>query len=219
MSRSAAIFKLEPFLVDTSSAWAAAYFASQRPGMRERIARLGQVIASAPAAMWSRGTDGALSNRLMYASLRGMSEVRLAELGKELAASLRERVRDEHVALLSSERAQGRSIVVLSELPQELAALLSAGWPVDHLAANRLQIRDGRATGRLLEPIVGGPGSLRWVRELAEARDIDLARSRAYASDTDEALLLSAVGEPRLVSPSPRLARMARNAGWNGVDS
>jgi phosphoserine phosphatase len=215
MSRAVAFFKLEPLLVDTSSTHVAAYLASQHAGMRERIGRLGQVLASAPVALWSRATDGALSNRLLYAGLRGMNQARLTLLAHEVADSLRARVHEDRVALLARERAEGRMIVVLSELPHELALALTEGWAVDHLAANRLHMREGWATGRLLEPILGGPGSLRWVREFARAHDVDLARSCAYASHADDGLMLSAVGEPRLVSPSRGLSRMARNAGWD----
>lgn len=218
MSGEAAFFKLEPLLVETSSAATAAYLASQHAGMRERIGRLGQVLVSAPLAALSRSTDGALSNRLLYAGLRGMNQVRLAQLAAEVATSLEGRTHRDRVALLEHERSEGRRVVVLSELPYELASILTDGWSVDHLAANRLEMRDGWATGKLLEPILGGPGSLRWLRAFAEAHGIDLARSCAYASHADDGFLLSAVGRPKLVGASERLARMGRNAGWPVLD-
>ena len=78
--------------------------------------------------------------------------------------------------------------------------------------------RDGYATGKLLEPVVGGHDCAGWARGYAQQHGIDLTRSTVYAAHGPDLLLLSAVGQPCVVNPDFTLRRAARQAeGSQGV--
>ena len=84
----------------------------------------------------------------------------------------------------------------------------------DELVCNHLEFRDGEATGRLLEPIIGGASGGRWLQNYAGEHAIDLAHSSAYGSHGPDMLLLAAVGKPCAVNPDFVLRRSARDADW-----
>ena len=55
-----------------------------------------------------------------------------------------------------------------------------------------MELRNGRATGRLEDPVVGRLGG-QWLRDFAAEHDLDLSRSCAYgARDADVPLLAAA---------------------------
>ena len=107
------------------------------------------------------------------------------------------------------------SVVLLTEALSFVADHLAEHLgPIEHVLANRLEIKSDLATGRLLDPVVGGFEAGRWVRSFAEERGLDLGRSRAYASKGPDLMLLTAVGEPCAVNPDFTLRRAAKEADW-----
>jgi phosphoserine phosphatase len=69
----------------------------------------------------------------------------------------------------------------------------------------------------MLEPVVFGSNKGRLIREYAEVRGWDLAKARAYADSASDQAMLQVVGRAGLVNPSPRLARVARDYGWQNL--
>jgi HAD superfamily hydrolase (TIGR01490 family) len=80
--------------------------------------------------------------------------------------------------------------------------------------SNRLEFKDGYATGKLLRPIVAGPEKARLVREWAKARGEDLADCFAYSDSYSDVPMLSVVGHPCVVNPDLRLTKLARTYAW-----
>jgi phosphoserine phosphatase len=80
--------------------------------------------------------------------------------------------------------------------------------------ANRLEIKDGYATGRLLRPVVAGPEKARLVREHARAGGHDLDDCFAYSDSYSDVPMLAVVGHPAAVNPDTKLARLAHTYGW-----
>jgi phosphoserine phosphatase len=89
---------------------------------------------------------------------------------------------------------------------------------VDEYICNRLELRDGYATGKLLEPVVGGHDSASWARRYADEGGIDLSRSVVYAAHGPDLLLMSSVGMPCAVNPDFTLRRAARQTDWPIID-
>lgn len=219
-SRTAAFFRAEGALVANGACSAAAYFAANGAGFAERAFKLGQVALTAPVYSLLGQSDRVLANRLAYLPLRNMSEDRIAELAEEyFDGILRERILHGGTELLRKARQQGHRVVLISDGLREVIEPLAAHLRyVDDYVCNQLEVRDGYATGKLREPVVGGHDSAQWVRRYAEEHGIDLARSVVYAAHGPDLLLLSAVGRPCAVNPDFTLRRAARQADWPIVD-
>ena len=109
-------------------------------------------------------------------------------------------------------------------LPRLLARLvfvvepIAAHLGVDEVVCNRMEMRHGRATGRLAEPVIHGHVGSEWARRFAEERGIDLKASSAYAGLDEDTLLLSAAGFPCAVHPRRHLRHVAADLHWPIVE-
>ncbi len=218
--KRAAFFRAEGVLVSRGVLAATAYYAANAHKFGERALRLGLVALSAPLQGLLGQNDRTLANRLAFLAARRMSEDRLAELGEEYADDiLKDRIQDRGVELIKRARAEGNRIVVLSDNIGEVMEPLLPHLPkIDDLVCNRLEIVDGEATGKLLDPVIGSHGDGRWARGYAEREGLDLAACTAYGSHGTDLLLLATVGKPCAVNPDFTLRRSAREADWPVIE-
>jgi phosphoserine phosphatase len=79
-----------------------------------------------------------------------------------------------------------------------------------------LEMKDGRATGRIVPPIViGKQKGIAAKAKLAQlGHDVDYASSFAYADSLTDLGLFEIVGRPRPVYPAADLAAYAKTQGW-----
>jgi fatty acyl-CoA reductase len=218
---SGAVFvRAEGVLFSRGVVSAAAYFAANAAGFKERAFRLSQLALTAPVYGVLGQSDRVLANRLAYLSLRNMSEDRIAELADEYFQNvLREQVLEAGVDLLRRARRDGkRTVVIADSLSHVIEPLCAHLRVVDDYVCNRLELRDGKVTGRLIEPVIGGHDMGRWVSTYASEHALELSQSVAYASHGPDLLLLAAVGNPCAVNPDYTLRRAARDARWPIVD-
>ncbi len=218
--KTAAFFRVEGTLISRGVLAASAYLAANGQGFGERVLRLGGVALAAPLYGILGQNDRTMANRVANLAFRGMSEDRVACLGEEYFEDvLKDKVLDSGVELLKTARKEGHLVVLLSEnvshIVQPLADHLKV---VDHMVCNRLEFKDNECSGRLLDPVIGGPQSKRWVTQFAEENEIDLARSVAYAAHGPDLLLLTTVGRPCAVNPDYTLRRAATEADWPVVE-
>ncbi len=120
--------------------------------------------------------------------------------------------------ILERHRAAGHELALLSSSTSYLAAPLAHDLAVPHLLVTRLEVVDGRFTGRPITPVCYGPGKVHWARRFAEQRGIDLAASFFYTDSVTDLPVLELVGHPRIVNPDRLLRRVARRRGWRVVD-
>jgi phosphoserine phosphatase len=219
-SETAAFFRIEATLVSRGACSAAAYLAANGAGLAERAFRLGQVALTAPVYSVLGQSDRVLANRLAYLPLRNMSEDRVAELADEYWHDLlRERLLQSGIDLLRKAHRAGHRVVLISDgLTQVVEPLSLHLQVVDDFVCNQLEFRDGYATGKLLEPVVGGHDSAAWMRRYAARHGLDLARSLVYAAHGPDLLMMSAVGRACAVNPDFTLRRAARQADWPILD-
>ncbi len=217
---TAAFYRVEGAIVGRPALAAAAYLVGNAQHVRDRILRLGGVAASLPLAL---GGDRTLAARVAWMGLRGMSEDRLAVLGEEYGDRyLVPEIKDLARQLIAESRARKHRIVLVSDSLDVVVGPLARalGVPAADLVANRAELNaEGRATGRLADPIVGGAVGGTWVRAFAKERGIDLERSFVYGASGDDGLLLSAVGHACAVTPDRALRRLARDNGWPVVEA
>lgn len=219
-TNEAVFVRSEGVLAAPGARTAAAYFAANAAGLRERALRLGHLAWTAPVYEVLGQSDRVLANRLAYLALRGMSEDRISELAVEYWENvLCARVLGDGINLLKRARAERKRVVLLADSIEPVVQLL-----VEHLACvddyvcNRLEFRDGLATGKLIDPVIGGHDGGRFVTTYAHEHAIDLSSSVAYGAHGPDVLMLAAVGRPCAVNPDYTLRRAAREAGWPVMD-
>jgi phosphoserine phosphatase len=217
---AAVFFRAEGTLIARGAISATAHLAANGAGFRERALRLGHVALSAPVYSVLGQSDRNLANRIAFLSLRNMTEDRISVLAAEYFEDiLRDRILQGGLELLRKARRAGHRVVLISDgIAQVVEPLVAELRHVDDHICNRLELRDGRATGRLLDPVVGGHDSARWARAYADEHGLDLSACYAYACHGPDMLLMSSVGYPCAVNPDFTLRRAARDADWPVMD-
>jgi thioester reductase-like protein len=104
------------------------------------------------------------ATRFLHTLLRGVSRDRLDLLGEEyFQYVLKPQLRREAVEKLVEALRGGEQVVLVSQLLEHILKPLARHFGVESIIANRLEFRDGIATGRLLDPVVRPRGPLAWV--------------------------------------------------------
>jgi len=215
-SRTAAVFRLEGSLLRPGALTTAAYFAANGQGLRDTITRLGGLGVVSPFAQLLGQTDRVSTLRLAFAALRGMSEDRIDVLAEEFVdRHVQGALLHEGVDLVQRARREGHQIVYVSEsIAPVIDRVLGHLPPADFTLRNTLEMRNGRASGKLEDPVVGSHETAHVLRTWATEHGIDLHASIAYASRGPDVLLLTAVGNPCAVNPDFALRQAARGARW-----
>lgn len=121
-------------------------------------------------------------------------------------------------AAIAKHRGAGDHVVLLTSATPYVAEPLGRTLALDGVLCSRLEVRDGRFTGRIVEPLCFGEGKVRWAERWAEEHEVDLGRSAFYTDSYNDLAMLDRVGRPVVVNPDPRLARHARRRGWPILD-
>lgn len=179
------------------------------------LGRLARAALKAPQMALAEIRDRRTFNELLFSAYAGMSQDRLLILADEAFDTVLKRALYPNAKeLVQRCRDQGHDVVIVSGaldfLMQRLADYLGATGVI----ANRLEIKDGFATGRLLRPVVAGPEKARLVREHARANGHDLDHCFAYSDSYSDVPMLSVVGHPAAVNPDGKLLRLANAYHW-----
>jgi phosphoserine phosphatase len=85
----------------------------------------------------------------------------------------------------------------------------------DDIVCAHMGVRQGLLTGHLTNlPPIGEARAL-VLTDYAEAHNLSLEESVAYADSSSDLAMLEAVGFPVAVNPEARLAAIARRRGWH----
>jgi HAD superfamily hydrolase (TIGR01490 family) len=121
-------------------------------------------------------------------------------------------------AIVEQHREAGHALALLSSSTSYLAAPLARDLGVPHTLVTRLEVVEGRFTGRPVEPVCYGAGKVHWARTFADENSIDLGSSFFYTDSVTDLPVLELVGHPRIVNPDRLLRRIARKRGWQTLD-
>ena len=138
----------------------------------------------------------------------------LQRLSPRVLARVLPRLYPQMLAVAYAHQDTGRRVYIVTAASQEMAELLAHVLGFDGGIGSRSEVVDGVYTGRAGGPFTYREGKARALRELAEAEEIDLARSWAYSDSESDLPMLRAVGHPVAVNPDAVLARIARDEGW-----
>jgi HAD superfamily hydrolase (TIGR01490 family) len=116
---------------------------------------------------------------------------------------------------LREHREQGHTLVLLTSASAFAARAATDTWQLDDYISNDFPTdASGKLDGSFVAPLCYGDGKVVRARTWAAERGVDLAQSYFYSDSYSDAPMLRAVGNPRVISPDPRLSREARQRGW-----
>jgi len=190
------------------------YLLHQRTPMRS-LEKLARAALRSPQLIWAELQDRRMFNEALFTSYEGISHDRLHILADDAFDTiLRKAIYPSARDLVSRSRDEGHDVVLVSGALDFLMKRLAEHLGATHVIANRLEIKDGFATGRLLRPVVAGPEKARLIREHAREHGHDLDECFAYSDSYSDVPMLSVVGHPAAVNPDSKLQRLARTYGW-----
>jgi len=181
-------WRVEGSLLDLTTVQPVAFFTWNSQTFLERWVRRGLVFLMAVLRPFLYASNRVYATRVVHTVLRGVSRDRLDLLGEEyFKYKLQPYLKPEGIRQLKELITSGAEVVLVSQGLDHVMRPLARHLGVRWLIANRLEFRDGIATGRLLEPVIRPrgffaritgvgpdgkrtPGSL--LRELALSREV-----------------------------------------------
>lgn len=214
-ARSAAFYDVDGTLIKTNVVHAYAYYAANSPGMMGKLASVGSLLAGLPFYWLADKYDRRAFNEAFYKNYKGFTEDRLVVLGEEIFEKvIRPNIFEGARSLVDRSLGQGRDQILVTGALDVVTAPLADYLGMDGFKANRLEYKNGKATGKLRKPMMAGANKALWIRRYAEEHGYDLDRCFAYADSGSDIPMLSVVGNPCAVNPDFRLKTKARSYDW-----
>jgi long-chain acyl-CoA synthetase len=181
-----------------------AFFTWNAQSFLARWLRRGTMALMALARPLLYLTHRRAATRVLHSVLRGISRDRLDLLGAEyFQYRLKPKLKPHGVAQLNELLESGAEVVLVSQGLDHVMRPLAEHLGVRYLLANRLEFRDGMATGRLLDPVIRPRGVLARITGLSPNGQVPLDR---LCRDLDFAgrpeVLISAVTAARRPAPA-----------------
>ena len=189
-----------------------------RERIRNRDMGVGETISMVAAALshqFGRIEFEALINKATDV-LRGRPLADLEEAGTKLfQEKIEKRIYPEMRELVQAHRDRGHTVVLSSSALTIQVDPVAQFLGIPNTLSNMFETDDdGVLTGKVVKPIIWGPGKARAVLKFATERGIDLADSYFYADGDEDIALMELVGNPRPTNPGDKMAETARKRGW-----
>ena len=164
--REPVFWRVEGSLLDLTAVRPVGFFTWNAQTFLERWARRGTMGVLALARPIFYATDRVFATRVLHTVLRGESRDRLDLLGEEFFHYfLKPRLKQAGVEKLKELLDAESDLVLVSQGLDHIMRPLAAHLGVRWIVSNRLDFRDGLATGRLLDPVIRPRGLLAKFRE------------------------------------------------------
>ena len=212
---AASYFDVDGTLVTTNLVHPTVFYLLNQPTPLHSLAKLGRALFKAPWMALAEVQDRRLFNELLFSSFAGVSEDRLLSLAEEAFDKvMKPNIYPGAKDLVQTSLDKGHDVVIVSGALDFLMKLLADHLGATGIIANKLEIKDHFATGKLLRPVVAGPEKARLVREHARAKGHDLDECFAYSDSYSDVPMLSVVGHPAAVNPDRKLSFLANAYHW-----
>ncbi|HMR74201.1 MAG TPA: HAD family hydrolase [Polyangiaceae bacterium] len=216
---TASYFDVDGTLISTNLVHPTLFYLVNQGTPVQTAMRLGRALLRAPAMGLAELADRRTFNELLYASYAGMSEDRLVLLSDEVFDDvIKPAIFDNAQGLVRQNVERGHRVVLISGALDFIVQRLAEHLGAHEVIANRLEMKDGYATGKLLKPVVAGPEKARLIREHARKGGFDLEECYAFSDSYSDLPMLSVVGHPAAVNPDKRLSLLAKAYSWPSFD-
>ncbi len=175
--REPVFWRVEGSLLNLTAVRPVAFFTWNAQSFLGRWARRGTMGVLAVARPFLYASDRVFATRVLHAVLRHTSRDRLDLLGEEFFEYfLKPRLKPRGVEALQRVIASGADVVLVSQGLDHIMRPLANHLGVRRILSNRLDFRDGIATGRLLDPVIRPRGPFAKLR--TDRPDGTIARSK-----------------------------------------
>jgi hypothetical protein len=199
-------WRVEGSLLNLDAVRPVGFFTWNAQRFSERWARRSALALSALFRPLLYATNRVFATRVLHTLLRGISQDRLDLLGEEyFQYVLKPRLNEPSVVRLKQLLESGHRIVLVSQALDHIMRPLAEHLGVSYLVANRLEFRDGLATGRLIDPVIrprGGYARLIPLKVDGRISPQKLARDLGLEGGA-EALLEAVIPAKRSVPKKP----------------
>lgn len=190
-------WRVEGSILDLTVVRPVAFFTWNAQTFTERFRRRGLIFLMALLRPFLYSTNRKFATRVAHTALRGVTRDRLDLLGEEyFHYKLLPRLKTRGVQKVHELLQAGAEVVLVSQGLDHVMRPLAKHLGVRRLVANRLEFREGVATGRLLEPVIRPRGVFALLREqnpdgrrapktLARHLDISVQQLRAAVIPTE----------------------------------
>jgi long-chain acyl-CoA synthetase len=157
-------WRVEGSLLELGAMRPVGFFTWNSQSFPERWARRAGMAGMALARPFAYFASRTFATRFLHILLCGVSRDRLDLLGEEyFHYVLKPQLRREAAEKLVEAVRNGERVVLVGQLLENVLRPLAHHFGVESIISNRLEFRDGKATGRLLDPIVRPRGPLAWI--------------------------------------------------------
>lgn len=211
----AVFYDVDGTLVSTNILYVFIHYTLRQPKLTDRFRRLLQVLLLSPAYLVAERFNRTLFNRIFYANYRGMDYERLRLMGEEIARDvLLPHLYHDARGRIRRAREMGLKQVIVSGSLDFVLEPFAGELGIEHVIANRLEFVNGKATGKLAEPLVAQDNKRVLMEAFAREQGVDMGRSYAFSDSASDIQMLASVGFPVAVNPDSSLERKAREEGW-----
>jgi nucleoside-diphosphate-sugar epimerase len=199
-------WRVEGSLLELTTVRPIAFFTWNSQTFFARAARRMLVLVMALLRPFLYAANRVAASRIVHAVLRGVTRDRLDLLGEEeFEYKLKPLLKQEGVKQLKALQATGVDVVLVSQGLEHVMRPLARHLGVRWIIANRLDFRDGVATGRLLSPVIRPRGLFARIREAGPDGQKSAARwVRALGLRGPKALAAAIVPAVRVEVPRVR---------------
>jgi len=199
-------WRVEGSLLELTTVRPIAFFTWNSQTFIARAARRSLVLLMALLRPFLYAANRIAATRIVHAVLRGITRDRLDLLGEEeFEYKLKPLLKEEGVRHLKALQATGVDVVLVSQGLEQVMRPLARHLGVRWIIANRLDFRDGVATGRLLSPVIRPRGIFARIREAGPDGQQSPARwVRALGLRGPKALASAIVPAVRVEAPRVR---------------
>src|SRR5205809_1854885 len=157
-------WRVEGSLLELGALRPVGFFTWNSQSFSERWARRAGMAGMALLRPLAYAASRTFATRFLHVLLRGVSRDRLDLLGEEyFHYVLKPQLRREAAEKLIEAVRNGERVVLVGQLLESILRPLAHHFGVESFISNRLEFRNGKATGRLLDPIVRPRGPFAWI--------------------------------------------------------
>lgn len=131
---------------------------------------------------------------------------------------IKQRISRAGVEAIKEHKANGEMVVLLSGSLDFLLEPFKDYVGADHLIAARMEVVNGRLTGRIVGDWPFGSYKAVLIRHFAEEHGLDFTRSYAYADHHTDHEVLRLFGNPVVINARTKMQEIARREGWTMKD-
>ena len=172
-------------------------------------------------ADYNAGTlDHAAFIAFQFREFVGRSVPEMAEIAqRHFDKVVRPKCRPGAVEFVNRAKASGAATLILSSTCTVISEPVRAFLGIDRACGTTPELSpEGRYTGKISGEYALGPNKVNYMRRFAEEYGITPAAIAACGDSMNDVPLLSAVGTPLVVNPSPALAETALKRNWPILD-